>query len=709
MNANVDVFYSSPNEISPSELGEDLAELLGELRSRLEHLGKRTLLPARVSGTTRWYALAPSRRDGRLMRDEVQGWMGRPLTTGLVAVSPHSVDLVDQAALNLVPDGSVLRLDVAPGWQNQVRQNVSLLNDVWTLEPERRSDQLRPVGRILRQFYESIVGDDSSRAEAALDELRGRALLSATNLRFLRVELLSALGTAEQLRDDPMLRHISLLARPPAVTENIAEAAVALLVAPKLHAAETSDWRSAAEQLDIVWPALVTYNHQVTTVSTARCFALGQMLVGEPKAEEIRQLSSRYPGDPVIDSVLAAMPSSAAPTVSTGPVDLYLDSRFEEALTLAESSVPDRSTAYIALAAAVSLQDSASAARALVVVDAMGETARAELLGGIVERTFVERLRALTAADRLPRDWLDWLRGDWPDRPDLLSEWSRRWSRNAEDLSLASSAIAEEFIDALTDTRRARVRNGIPVFVEWLTTDGVPPAGVSLAATIFDIMLSSEPGRTERQAALAVLDGVLEAGCTLAEYNEVLAAVARELDVIGPRDSQWLAQVVDILLMSTCPDQPQRSALLARAASMATSWADFLDRTDAILLGLLFRGAGIEFAILNEEVSPKQSARKLRSVGVYSLMESAIRAVTPWIESRWPGVKVRASSDSVNSKSLVSLVQGVDVMLVQTSHAKHAATGAISAAATDPSRVVLVSGRGASSLMRALLDWVDAG
>ena len=69
---------------------------------------------------------------------------------------------------------------------------------------------------------------------------------------------------------------------------------------------------------------------------------------------------------------------------------------------------------------------------------------------------------------------------------------------------------------------------------------------------------------------------------------------------------------------------------------------------------------------------------------------------------------MRHSSSEVNSKSLVSLVQGVDVMLVQTSHATHAATGAISAAVVDSNRLVLVNGRGATSLMRALLDWTEA-
>jgi len=71
-------------------------------------------------------------------------------------------------------------------------------------------------------------------------------------------------------------------------------------------------------------------------------------------------------------------------------------------------------------------------------------------------------------------------------------------------------------------------------------------------------------------------------------------------------------------------------------------------------------------------------------------------------------VKVKSSSAEVNSTSLASLVKGVDVMLVQTSHAKHSATAAINMAVIDPWRLVLVHGRGATALMRALLEWIEA-
>ncbi|KQY07966.1 hypothetical protein ASD37_08310 [Mycobacterium sp. Root135] len=609
---------------------------------------------------------------------------------------------MDQAALGLVHNGSVLRLDVAQGWVGRARQNVDSLTTVWSIEPDRAVDQPRPVGRILRQFYESLVGLDREQADAALEELRGRALLSATNLRFLRVELLSSLGAPQDLLDDPLLQDVSSLARPPAVTESLAEAADALFM--NRHA--TDGLLNAAARLDVAWPGLVTQAYQVTTAATARCYALGQLLLERPEAAQLRELSLRYPDDAVITGVLATTDSeqSSAPP-SASPLNLYYDGNYEAALELAATQPPDRSFAAIALAAAANLQDSPSAVRALGVVDRLSEPDRNGLLQSVVERNFFESLRALTAADRVPSGWLDWFTGDWPDRPDLLAEWSRAWRRTPDALTSTADDLAVALIEALNDARRPRVRNGIPLFIDWLTSGGVPTSGVGLATTTFDIMLSSEPGKNERQVALSLLDGVLAVGCSSPEYREMLGAVARELPIIGPRDGSWLAQVVDLLLLSACPDPVERATLIARAAGVASSWGDRIDSRDAILLGLLFRNAGVDFQ--GQDNESREDARPFDSVGVYSLMEGAVRVLTSWIEERWPGVTVRTSAAHGNSDALAALVKGVDVMLVQTSHAKHAATGAISMAIVDPSRLVLVSGRGASALMRSLLTWSE--
>ena len=356
----------TPNEIVPSQLEGELARLLDTLRVRLERPTQGRCSRPRPRGRHAGMPSRPRIVTGDFSARKFNAGSSRPLDHG-----PESMCrgrrriLVDQAALELVPAGTVIRVDVARGWVEQVRRNVESSTNVWAIEPDRGVDHPRPVGRILRQFYESLVGNDRAQAEAALDELRGRALLSATNLRFLRVEFLSSLGSPQELRDDPLLQDISLLARPPAVTESLAEAADALLVTPALDLQAKGELRSAAERLDVAWPALVTQAYQVTTSATARCYALGNCCLKGPRsnnygncrcATQATQSSLECLRRPFSSSRLRAVRDSDEPVLRRG-----LQSGTGDAAT----QVPDRSFAAIALAAAVNLQDSASAVRAL--------------------------------------------------------------------------------------------------------------------------------------------------------------------------------------------------------------------------------------------------------------------------------------------------------------------------------------------------------
>ena len=87
-------------------------------------------------------------------------------------------------------------------------------------------------------------------------------------------------------------------------------------------------------------------------------------------------------------------------------------------------------------------------------------------------------------------------------------------------------------------------------------------------------------------------------------------------------------------------------------------------------------------------------------------MESAGKAAANWIENQFVGTKVRTSSQHVNSDSLSSMAKSSDVVIVQTSHAKHAATSAIDEAVKNKDRLVKVDGRGTSSIIRAFLNWI---
>ncbi len=710
-------FFDVPNEVDVNSLQGEAEELIRVLLCRLAD-GKRTLLPARVNDITRWYGIAGSDRDGRLLMEEMAAWLGPPICDQTLVVDQPE-DVVDERAALLINNGTLLRSRVAANWQREARENVSSLVDVWTLTPERAIDAPRPVGRVLRHFYEAIAARDRNSATDALEEIRAGGLLSAINLRFLRVELLGCLGTPEELKADPLLEDISLLRRPPAVTDHLARAADALHIPPTAAKTGVDNWRSIASDIEQAWPGLLAHPSQIRSIHGARCLALTELLVEHPRRGVINTLQSNWNKDALVAHIVAVLESASARGLEEARpfdgipavLDLYQRGEYEMVLDTAERVEPDRRVAAVVMHAALNLGSAAAAARAVALVDRLPELDREALFAQAVEGAFYTQLVERNQGTQVPDGWIDWLQGEWPDRPDLLCDWSSTWESAALTVDEAADKFAGELLDALHDKRRGRVRNGLPVLVRSLVADdGLRPSSVPLAVTIFDIMLGSDPGRAERRAALDLLSDILQTGCTTDDCRIAITAICDQLVRLGPREVDWFIGILDVVLFSAIPDPCLREELFDDALAVAVSWFRRIPDTEAILLRKLFTEAGLDFdppLTDGSEAQTSRSVKSFRRVGIYSLLESAANNAARWIRDEWPDVDVRLSHAHSNNSELDGLVRSSDVVLMQTSHAKHAATDAIERS-VETSRLVRVNGRGATSLFRDLLEWATS-
>ena len=145
---------------------------------------------------------------------------------------------------------------------------------------------------------------------------------------------------------------------------------------------------------------------------------------------------------------------------------------------------------------------------------------------------------------------------------------------------------------------------------------------------------------------------------------------------------------------------------------MAAAWGNRLSQTDALILEKAFGEAELTFVSPTYEVVERpegQPQRTFERVGIYTLHERSGRTVEKWIREEWPEVEVSLCSAHVNTEKLEAMARGADVVLVQTSRAKHPATDAIRNAVNDPNRIAYVNGRGASAILRALFDWQSDG
>ncbi len=580
LDSRINTFYEEPNEVDISLLPAELREPLQVLHDRFTE-GRRTLIPAIVEGQMSWYGIARSAGDARLLAEEMASWLGPPLGEE-PSVVVEANDELDKKALSLSENGILLRTRVSPGWEGQARNNVRSLIDIWLLTPDRARDKPRTLGQILRNFYEAIAEQDRDSATDALDEIRAGGMLSTTNMSFLKVELLGELGTPEELRDDPTLAGISQLRCPPTVSDYLARAADELFIRPGAENSNRKDCRSLAKRIRTTWPNIIAHPSQVRSVHGARCLGLSELLASKPRQGVIDHLRSEWSSeDALVARLVDLLQETLGPTSewvddldrATSVTRLYEDGEFELLLNAAEKvDEPDIGVVSLVMSAAINLADTDSAVFALAMVDQLTDTDRKELLERAVEKSLHTQLLDRNEGTQIPNGWRDWLKGDWPDQPTLLKEWSKNWSIGSITARKEAYLFELDLLDALNNDTRERVRNGLPILVSWLTHDDhTGAAAIPIATTILDIILSSYPGLGERHTALDLLKYILQIGCSSKEYCTIADALSQQLESIGRDDIDWLRDVLDFQICYAVPNTERRGELFAQSSPLLQS------------------------------------------------------------------------------------------------------------------------------------------
>lgn len=701
-------FFSGPNEVSISELTNSQADLLVSLAGHVDGSAlNRTVLPARAGGATRWYGFSSSGAEERLLLEELRSWVGAPIGSRVRQVTSGSPDPLDLHAVAVGGDLRVVVTTISEANRQQAQVALRGLSQMWSMLPDRVRKPDRPVGRVLRDFYQALVAGNRPIAEAALQEVELRGLLSSTNVRFLLVDLIDKLGTSSEMRSEKRLAGLAFLERPPRVTESLARAADELFFEYEGDVAQPDVGRTAIA-LEECWPGLVRDVAQVASRASARCLAAVESLADSPRSRVIGFLANGpWSNDAFVATVVA---QNAAIKVGgqTSAYELLIAGELDQALSQAVGS-GDSDDLTVAVFAAYEL-GTEGAAR--TVLDALGNTPSSLAENPTVAQR-IEALREHLNMREEAENWRDWLRGVGSGdlgRLDRLRDWSTQLSQAPLADPRYVSELTSELFDALNDERRSNVRNALPLIIESLVGDGqLEPQFVATAVLTSQVTLASDAGAAERALVLTLTDQVLECGCTATEYSDLLEALGDHFAVVGSRAAEFIADAVSLIVDGPALAEGARANFYARAVAAATSMIDRVEPVEVLVLQQALAAAGVSLPLPDLPEEDRDERRSAIGVlMIYSLAESAARRAAEWISASNAGIEIRISTDKVNSDRLVASVRASAVVLVHTSKATHAATNAISAAASGGNEIVWVNGRGASSIFRAFLAWRDA-
>jgi hypothetical protein len=743
----LDRFFGLPaNEIALHSLRPDLRAWLQPWIDDLEGpTDQPVVLPRRRNGRLQWYAMAFSDRQARSLRDDLLAFVGpsySDFSGQLAQLDPD--DRVERAVLDLT-HGRAYRFKVPPPTEMEdARRSLDLMRTTWKRRPARSQAQERPLGRILRDFNMALEAGQEDASAALLEQLTATGRMTASNVAFLKIQRLAALGRWHDLLTQPETETVLSLRRPTAVTEALVQAVyrVELLrFEADSHAAQAVEHFRTS-----VVPRYSALFKAKSSMRSAEAMKLFMMLAvsSSPPRLDLRQELLKSPTIGVEDreylALLAGQQAVSPPAREADPLTrastAIAGGDFDGAYRLLLWLHPEPDVVMMLLHCAYELDSLDATRQAIAAMSALEPTQRTAILEQRAYRSWWEALNRTTAKEppagvRLPpADWLEWLErlnteGPFSGAVEIAAAGAHEWQ--LVDLADDPKCVADFAAALLADREpesQAVLRNAAPHLVAFLRQADDPVATLRAVYQSAILLIASDNGigGADLIVLLDLVADLLAMGVSPAEYEEVVGYLHDTWAVTAsPRYVDWCLDALDCLAQYPARSDAVRRRFVEGVVGSLVPWLRRLEDYQVELLRLLGEELGVGDLVGpilialdargpgGEEGSPLVLAARLagRKVGIYTLTEAVGRRVRNVLKSNAAGVQVMLNHDKVGSDRLRHLAKDVDILLVAVRSAKHAATDFIDANRPENKPTLICPGKGSASMIRTLVNYLQ--
>lgn len=567
---------------------------------------------------------------------------------GRVAALKQS-DPVDAAVLDFVGPGTTYILK--PSFETVGRATTALQRMVRSLSgrPRRRPTQVRPVGRMLREFDLALASGAVDASATILHEIEQLGGISHENVAFLRVRRLSRLGQDDVLLADGSLSALVYSEPPFLVREAVLGAWARTCVLPMLKTEGREAALRVIEAADPDIAMLVDWRIvRATDVDAAAVSALVAIARGDAELAAALVDAFRLPaeiGEMGRPGSVPEVEAGDAPA-TVGPV--------EEASAHADEigdATDGSADSWIAWIQTLERLGSPQAV----------EAPEAEQWQPMwqVDETLAETVDSFNDLniDALLRGVALLLEHDDPDNP------------------------APKFASALLD--------------RFLLAERFTPVDLGAICALIQIILRGAPTEARYDQILRDVLG----------YSTQWVSVANAVRVVDIADSVACGPAYGFrnnfvtALLSPLSEQCTRlSSSIRELAELVT--AD-------LSLGLDWT---VQDAVRTADLET-QAVPVTARVLLYSLDRGALARSSDVISAQWPEASVQTNADTVGGDALKMHARNADVIILATRRAAHAATGFITSNAGEGAIIGYADGSGSASMVRAveraLAEWVN--
>lgn len=721
-------FFGEGNDLSLQSLETQSPELAGWLEGRLDHLREQPsashFLPRRNGETTRWYGLAHSARELAGLIEAIEAFIVPSYGRLDAGYSMDPTDPVDSTVQDYT-GGHAVAFEEALGSERDVRRALDIFSSLEQKGPKRELLLARPLGRLLREFEMSVLTSSEDESQFLLSEIERSGQLSALNLVFLHIRRLDGLRQFKLLLELPELATVLLIRRPAKVTAALIRCVYVTELAPFEVRA---DPLGALKHFDVVlqkYPALFKARHGLQTAESIKAFMLHAVAL-YPKQRELKEQLLALPDltneDREYLQAIASLVEEESPRQrSLAEAESAIrQGQFDVAFLIASGQRPSLERAELLIRCACEIDSIEAMKVASDAVNNLNYDHR-ELL--IISKWFSGPWKQIAdslsrEAAVVPQSWGDWFQlvvdgAPFPNAVQIAErgvvEWSIAHFDLAEDeriVGLLNSELSEKSLRV--------IRDALPSFLQFLDRAGDLGQHRDLLDTIVVLLLAEEElGVADVHVVVDLSGTMVELGLPAGRYSQMIGDF---LDLRNRVDSPRLLdaglEMLDMLLTNPCPDLAARQLLFQGLISSFQRWrrrvredqwlllADFGEELDSKESVEALRGADGDASDDAELMT--RSTLNGKKIAIYTLTEAAGMRARDFICRNFDGVVVELTNDHVASARLRTLARTVDIFVVATASAKHAATTFIESERPPDLPTLYAAGKGSASIIRAV-------
>jgi len=742
-------FFGAGNSIQWSDY--EAAAPTDALRSYLEPWVRRFLkqespfLLPRVdpsSKRTTWYVLCGNPREARSMREALLAFIGPTYSRfhgELAKLDPRdSIENCCQSSFGSL----VYRLPVV---QNDSRTKVGRLLTTLIEYRDRESGRsltaVKPIGRLLRDLEMAILARNEQSAWAVYGEIRSRGRLSATNLAFLQVRIYSAFEKWSELLLLPILDDILQVRRPKRISDQIAQAVYRQHLSQHEFVGDASAAVKAYRGTAKRFQNLVRSTAGLQSPDAIKFALVSSVASDPPKREVARQLAAHtaIATDAAwANALLASMPTakpvelvSEALTAYDVAEVRYNESNFDEAFALYLSHPPTSSSVHRVLELAVEIDTRRCAEDALAYLSSAPEDVQGQVLGRRVCAGHIAILsqnlgRESGGEVKQIESLVDWFEfvdtGDAIETSGQVLEYGiQKWVSNA---SLDASTVTQALQKPRAGKQRDIIRNAVPTFIRALLVDRSavreckPIYNALTDLLIYDESVGADDLTAVEQLSEAILTTCPSHEASNNDFQHVADLTVYLWDSIAaPRHFDWVLSMLDLLIDTGAQQHTCLSPILATIVESSRRWARRISDAQWSLLELLAADLKLAEMVTGLRPDPEDTAqddspgiRSLlagKSIAVYSLTERIARRFGQLAEQAFDRIKIHYVHDKSLTDRMKSLAQSVDIFIINTWDAKHAATNGIKDNRPSKMATLEPDGKSAASMLRCVTAYFE--